>query len=189
MASILLASFIAGCALDDDVFNTPYTVSPNLTFDDQDAPPSIFDPIGVWEIIDSIQATRNHAPKAERWPIGPLSNGRRLVITESVFSLDEYDGFLLEGYDEIIDGDPDVMSFIAVERRDVNWNYFSLLRLLHEAEQWVINNLPHQTISVGFYLDDISLSYDLPDKEIFVVDSDTILYTDTYYFYKLTRVE
>ena len=154
-----------------------------------------FVPFGVWEVVDSVQSMDRYSPQAKPWwPVEPLSNGSRLTITENVFSIDEYDDFILdlEGYDGIFDGLPSVFYFVDIDSIYIErnyWNRFSPYSLLEEASAWAVNNLPCRTISVGFFLNEPGSTGRLPDREIFVVDIDLILYNDFRHFYMLRRVQ
>ena len=146
----------------------------------------VFIPYGVWEVIDSRQAQPFHAPyEIEPWPLEPLSNGSQLVITSDTFAIDGYDGT------------PDVLHFEYLGFRAINIYYFSRFRLLEKTEDWLKETLPYYTFTVGFFQDDYSKYYytpresmkDSPDREIYVVDHYTIMYTDFWYFYTLRRVD
>ena len=134
-----------------------------------------FNPFGVWEVVDSVQSMCHSSPQAGLWPAELLGNGNRLVITDNVF---RHEGSL------------DSWSFVSMDYTYIDsryWNIFNPYSLLREAATWAVDILPNPTISVGFYLDEFSHARNSP--EIFVVDSDTILYNDFRYFYKLRRVD
>ena len=152
--------------------------SPDAQFN----PYCILNPYGVWEIVDSIRAYPQYTPQdIEPWPIEPIANGKHIVITGSAFSVDDYNGFSTDG--------SDVLFFKYVKYKAINFDYFWHFRMTHEAEIWVCSNLPSHTFSVNFFQEGVDISYYYPDREVFFVDYDTILYTDPYYFYKLRRVE
>ena len=146
----------------------------------------VFIPYGVWEVVDSRQAKPHHAPyEKEPWPLEPLSNSSQLVITSDAFTLDSYEG------------EPDVFRFEYLGFRAINIHYFRRFRLLEDTEKWLKETLPYYTFTIGFYPEDLSHYYytsgeyvkDFPDREIYVVDHYTIMYTDFWYFYILRRVD
>ena len=144
---------------------------------------SWFNPYGVWEITDSTQALEHFAPyEKEPWPLEPLSNGKRIIIADGVFSVDEYDNF-----------DSSEFSFICfktVKIVSITWDYLASFRLLNSAIGWITDMLPYETFSVNFFIEEAPPPYYyFPNMQIFVVDNNTILYSDSWYFYKLCRVE
>lgn len=142
---------------------------------------SDYNPYGLWEIVDSIQAMPQVAPQeVEPWPLEPLRNGQQLLITESVFKLDGYEGYH--------NGEPDVFEYIIMKHEIVDKDYFWHFRLTPEADDWVLKNLPRRAVSVRFFKDDAYIIFDVAEREIYFDGLDTILYSDFYYFYRLDRV-
>lgn len=138
-----------------------------------------FSPYGVWVIYDSILAYPQYAPQEkEAWPLDPICNGKRLVITENDFYFAEYD--------EFDDGEPDIISFTHIECDAITWEVLWGLRLSHEAEIWITDRMPYESYIVRFCNDDCHI---LPSRTIYDIDSDSVLYTDSYYFYLLERTD
>jgi len=78
-----------------------------------------FNPFGVWEITDSIQAKIQHAPQEiEHWPTSPIRNGEKLVIERDIFKIAGYES-------DILYGEPDTVHFTSVRYKTIDWNYFS----------------------------------------------------------------
>ena len=137
-------------------------------------------------MTDSMQATlRRSAYGSEPrppgpWPLEPLSNGKRLTITNRVLSLDGYDGFN--------EGEPDILHFTGINYiYEISWFCFRHMSLLHKTQRWVEGNMPPRSFIVGFYLDETLKRWS--ERQFYVVDEDTIMYTDYYYFYMLRRAE
>jgi len=140
-----------------------------------------YNPCGNWEIVDSIRAYPVYAPyESEPWPLEPIDYGGRITISDSVFSIDEYK--------EFNDGMSGDFHFSVTKYASINLNYFWRFRLTSKAYSWIYKNLPEDAVTIRFYQDEEITWYYYPDREVFFVNTDTIIYIDAYYAYLLVRV-
>ena len=135
-------------------------------------------PFGVWEITGSTIAKANPAPETEPWPDAPLENGKRIVVTADTFYADPYPGETAE-----------TMRYIAMEYTPVSWDYIFKFRFSDDGQRFFCDRVPIHTVLAGFYANEISMSFKIPDSAIWFSDYDTALYTDYMYLYEMKRTE